>query len=185
MQTDYDIHTPVGMIGQPTGVTVRAGDGGVLDIMSPMDSELERFVLDEIIGEPGVTTKGIGVTVSGGIVTLRGSVSSLADKRAAIAAAERVTGVRAVACEIEITLPSAYRTEDQSLAQIAAAALEWDSFLPWRAVVVAVEDGWVTLSGTVAYAYQRASAGRSISYVPGVRGISNEIVVLSEVAKAS
>jgi osmotically-inducible protein OsmY len=154
-------------------------------MMWPMDFELAHFVLDEIIGEPEVTQKGIGVTASGGIVTLHGSVSSLAEKQAAIAAAERVHGVRGVACEIEVKLPSAYRTEDQSLAQIAATAIEWDSFLPWRAVVIAVEDGWVTLSGTVFYDYQRASAERSISYVPGVRGISNEIVVARPVAKAS
>ncbi len=154
-------------------------------MMSPMDSDLERFVLDEIIAEPGVTLKGIDVSVSGGIVTLRGSVPSLAEKLAAIAAAERVKGVRAVACEITVKLPSAYRTEDQALAEAAAIAIEWDSFLPRRAVVVAVDDGWVTLSGTVPYHYQRTSAERSVSYVPGVRGIRNEIAVMSRVAKAS
>jgi osmotically-inducible protein OsmY len=154
-------------------------------MMSPMDSELERLVLDEIIAEPRLSNRAIGVTVSGGIATLRGALPCLAEKHAAIAAAERVKGVRAVACEVEVRLPSAHRTQDQSLAEAAALAIEWDSFLPRRAVAVAVEDGWVTLSGTVPYDYQRASAERSISYVVGVRGISNEVVVVPPVAKAS
>ncbi len=154
-------------------------------MMSITDAELERDVLDEILWEPSVTEKGLGVTVSEGIVTLTGSLPSLAEKHAAIEAVERVKGVRAVASELEVKLPSAFRTEDESLARAAAVAIEWDSFLPRGAVAVAVEHGWVRLRGTVPYHYQRKSAERSISYLVGVRGITNDIVVVPPIPTAS
>jgi osmotically-inducible protein OsmY len=154
-------------------------------MMSITDAELERDVLDELLWEPSVTEKGIGVMVSEGIVTLTGSTPSLAEKHAAIEAVERVKGVRAVASELEVKLPSAYRTEDESLARTAAIAIEWDSFLPRGAVAVVVEHGWVTLSGTVPYHYQQKSAARSISYLVGVRGITNDIVVVSPIPTAT
>lgn len=154
-------------------------------MMSITDADLERDVLDELLWESSVTQKGLGVTVSEGIVTLTGSLPSLAEKHAAIEAAERVKGVRAVASELEVKLPSAFRTEDESLARAAAAAIEWDSFLPRGAVAVAVEHGWITLSGTVPYHYQRKSAERSISYLVGVRGITNAIVVVPPVPTAT
>ena len=148
------------------------------------DTELERYVLDELHWEPSVTEKGIGVSVSDGIVTLRGSMRSLAEKHAAIEAVERVKGVRGVASELAVKLPSA-QTEDESLARAAAIAIEWDSFLPRGAVAVSVERGWVTLSGVLPYHYQRGSAERSISYLAGVRGITNEIVVVPSVPTAT
>src|SRR5579862_2732650 len=154
-------------------------------MMSITDTELERDVLDELIWEPSVTEKGLGVKISEGIVTLSGSLPSLAQKHAAIEAAERVKGVRAVVSELEVRLPSAFRTEDESLARTAALAIEWDSFLPRGAVAVAVERGWVTLSGTVPYHHQRKSAERSISYLPGVCGITNEVVVVPPIPIAT
>lgn len=132
---------------------------------------------DRIHDDIMTAVQGVDVAVSDGIVTLSGSTSSLAEKQAAIEAVERVKGVRAVASELEVQLPSAFRTEDESLARAAAIAIEWDSFLPRGAVAVVVEHGWVTLSGTVTYQYQRKSAERSISYLVGVRGITNRIAV--------
>jgi osmotically-inducible protein OsmY len=149
-------------------------------MMSITDMDLERDVLDELLWEPSVTEKGLGVTVCEGIATLSGSLPSLAEKHAAIEAAERVKGVRAVVSELDVRLPSAFRTEDESLARAAAVAIEWDSFLPRGAVAVAVEHAWITLSGTVPYHYQRKSAERSISYLVGVCGITNDIVVVNQ-----
>jgi osmotically-inducible protein OsmY len=63
------------------------------------------------------------------------------------------------------------------LAEAAATALEWDSFVPRGKVTVEVDNGWLTLNGNVSYEYQRGAAERSIRNLLGVRGITNLILV--------
>lgn len=141
------------------------------------DVELERDVLAELRWDPSVTEKGIGVKAKEGVVTLRGTVPSYAAKHAALAAAERVKGVRAVAQELEIALPKDSERTDASLAQGVATSIEWNAFVPRGKVTVAVEKAWVTLSGTVDHEYQRSEAERSLRNLVGVRGIVNLIGV--------
>ena len=43
------------------------------------------------------------------------------------------------------------------------AILDWDAQIPKEAVQVTVEHGWVTLSGTVAWQYQRLLAAQAIA----------------------
>jgi len=141
------------------------------------DTDLERDVLAELGWEPSVTEKGIGVKAKDGVVTLRGTVPSYAEKYAALRAAERVKGVRAVAQELEIALPKADERTDARLAEGAATSIEWNSFVPRGKVTVAVEKGWATLGGTVDHEYQRSEAERSLRTLVGLRGITNLIVV--------
>ena len=68
------------------------------------DMELQRDILDEILWEPSTYTPDIGVIVHDGIVTLTGSVENLPAKWGAERATLRVSGVKAVANEIEETV---------------------------------------------------------------------------------
>jgi len=54
-------------------------------------------------------------------------------------------------------------------------ALYWDLAVPPHTVRVEVENGWVTLSGTVDRPYQRACAESDARRVPGVVGVTNQI----------
>lgn len=148
------------------------------------DADLERDVLAELRWEPSVSEKGIGVTAKDGVVTLHGSVPSYAEKYAALVAAERVRGVRAIAQELEIRLPSGHEKSDQALAEAAATALEWDSFVPKGKLTVAVDNAWITLNGDVSYVYQRNAAERAIRNLLGVQGITNLIAVSPPVPTA-
>jgi osmotically-inducible protein OsmY len=56
-------------------------------------------------------------------------------------------------------------------------ALHWDLAVPPHAVKVEVEDGWVTMTGTVDRPYQRACAESDARRVPGVVGVTNQILV--------
>jgi len=141
------------------------------------DVELERDVLAELRWEPSVSEKGIGVKVKDGVVTLRGTVPSFAEKHGVLMAAERVKGVRAVAQELEIALPKENERTDQLLAQGAALAIEWNTFVPRGGVTVVVEKGWVTLNGTVDHEWQRGEAARSLRNLVGLRGITNLIAL--------
>ncbi len=54
-------------------------------------------------------------------------------------------------------------------------ALYWDLRVPRHQLSVDVENGWVTVSGTVDRHYQRACAESDARSVPGVIGVTNLI----------
>ena len=54
-------------------------------------------------------------------------------------------------------------------------ALYWDLAVPRHGLNVDVENGWVTVSGTVDQPYQRSCAESDAKNVPGVIGVTNLI----------
>ena len=54
-------------------------------------------------------------------------------------------------------------------------ALHWDLAVPRDRLNVDVENGWVTVSGTVDLPYQKACAECDARNVPGVVGVTNLI----------
>jgi osmotically-inducible protein OsmY len=54
-------------------------------------------------------------------------------------------------------------------------ALHWDLAIPRDRVTVDVENGWVTVSGTVDLPYQKTCAESDARNVPGVAGVTNLI----------
>ena len=141
------------------------------------DLTLKGFVEDELEWEPRIDAADIGVAVEDGVVTLMGHVSSFAEKLAAEDAAKRVKGVRAIAQEIEVRLSGRPKTDDDEIARKAADVLDWDVSVPDGKVQVRVQNGWVTLSGEVDWNYQRDAAKWRVASLPGVRGVSNSIMV--------
>jgi osmotically-inducible protein OsmY len=145
------------------------------------DNHLQRAVQAELNWEPGITAAHIGVAAEDGVVTLTGHVDTFAEKHAAEVAALRVRGVKAVAEEIEIRLrPETQRTDDE----IAAAAVErlaWDVSVPPDAVRVAVESGWITLSGEVEWHYQKAAAEEDMRRLFGVVGVTSRVAIKSKI----
>jgi osmotically-inducible protein OsmY len=80
------------------------------------DSEPRRDVEGELEWEPGVDERRIGVSVIDGVVTFTGQASSYAERWRAERAVERVTGVRGIATDLEVS-----RTREQSDRDIARA----------------------------------------------------------------
>lgn len=67
------------------------------------DSQIREEVIQELRWDPQVTDPdAIGVAVKDGAVTLTGAVSTYAQKFAAVRAASRVYGVKAVADELTV-----------------------------------------------------------------------------------
>ena len=137
------------------------------------DKELQRDVLDELVYEPCVDASKIGVIAHNGIVTLSGTVASYAEQHAATHAAERVAGVQAVANETKVELPSMHQRDDADIAQAVLNALKWHVWVPQETIKVKVEQGWVTLEGTVNSKFQRTSAEDAVRYLTGVKGVIN------------
>lgn len=139
------------------------------------DLKLQQRVIDELEFDPRVKASHIGVSVRDGVVTLNGHVESFVEKYAAERAARRVRGVKAVAEEIKVRLPSDKKTGDDEIAARAVRMLAWDVAVPLGGIQVKVEHGVVTLSGEVDWAYQRAEAEYNVHKLGGVKAVINAI----------
>jgi osmotically-inducible protein OsmY len=148
------------------------------------DLSIKQEVEEELQWEPSVNAAGIGVAVKEGIVTLTGRVATYAEKMAAARAAARVTGVKAVANDLEVGLSASDRRSDEDIARSVANALTWNTSIPPDRVKAQVSQGWVTLEGTVEWYYQKEAAERAVRPVRGVKGVTNNIVVKPTVTAA-
>ncbi len=141
------------------------------------NSQLQHDVLEELQSEPSADAAAIGVTAKDGIVTLTGTVKSYAEKASAARAAEQVLGVKAVADELEVSLPGTHVRTDEDIAQAVLNAVKCDIMVPDDRIKVMVEAGHVTLEGTVDYQHQKTGALSSIRNFAGVKGITDVITV--------
>jgi osmotically-inducible protein OsmY len=146
------------------------------------DAEIQRDVLEEMRWEPRVQPNEIGVAVKDGVVTLSGWVDSYTKRWAAEEAAHRVRGVKAVANNVEVRLPSSSERTDADLAEAVVRALEWDAFIPVEKLDVTVSKGWVTLKGEVEWQFEKDDAERVTRRLTGVKGVTNLIVVKPHVS---
>jgi osmotically-inducible protein OsmY len=148
------------------------------------DRELQRDVLEALKWEPSVDAAHIGVSAEDGVVTLTGYVSSYGERYAAEQAAKRVHGVKAVVNDIEVKLPGSSQRTDEEIAQAAVDALRSNVAVPADRIKVTVSKGWITLEGEVEWQYQRLAAESAVRNLPGVVGVSNQVVVRPRVSPA-
>ena len=114
---------------------------------------------------------------------LAGHVSSYTEKWNAERAAQRVSGVKALAIEMDVKLPLLSKRNDADIARSVENVLDWTiSYLPKDCIKVMVENGWVTLSGEVEWEYQRRTAAEGIRNLMGVTGVSNNINIRPKVS---
>ena len=145
------------------------------------NSQMQHEVLAELEFDPSVDATKIGVTADDGIVTLSGHVPAFSDKWNAERIVKRIHGVRAVANEIDVTLPATETHDDAAIARSAANALNWNTAVPREQITVTVTHGWVTLDGSVEWQFQKRAAEDAVRVLTGVRGVSNTIAVVPKV----
>lgn len=141
------------------------------------DMQLQADVVAELHYEPSLDDRAIAVRVENGVVTLAGTVPSYSERIAAVHAVERLDGVMGVANELVVAPLSAFERSDVDIAEAAVRALLWSSSVPGNRVKVQVQRGWVTLDGSLEWAYQREAAEEIVRHLVGVRGITNQIAL--------
>lgn len=146
------------------------------------DRQLQQNVIDELEFEPGIRATDIGVSVHNGVVTLSGFVDSYSEKYDAERVAKRVFGVKAVANDLEVKIPSAAKRTDPEIAEAAVRALETNWSVPKDKVKVTVRDGVVTLEGDLDWKYQSTAAEETVRRLSGVRSVVNLIKVKPHVS---
>jgi len=144
-----------------------------------LDERLKNAVGNQLEFDPEVDASMIGLSAQEGVVTLTGFVSTYAAKLAAERAARRVYGVKAIANELVVKL--AAPRIDPDIATDALDALKNRIDVP-LGIGVTVREGHITLTGEVAWMFQKASAARAVKYLRGVRGVINNITLKPSVS---
>jgi osmotically-inducible protein OsmY len=147
--------------------------------MRKSNVQLQRDVIDELRWDPDIDPGTVAVAVREGVVALFGEQATSSARLAAVRAAERVPGVRAVADNIVVQVPGSLRRTDTGIAADVTDVLSRDSDVP-DSVKARVNDGWLCLEGVVEWPYQARAAEdaiRSCSRIFGLRGITNDIAI--------
>ena len=145
------------------------------------NQELKQHVESALAWEPSVDCADIGVSAVDAVVTLRGNVASYAERVAAERAALHVYGVKAVANDLVVRLPSGTERTDTDIAHAVVTAFTWSTVVPQERVTATVTNGWVTLNGALDWQFQKDAAARAVRDLTGVRGVENHIVVTPHV----
>ena len=127
--------------------------------MSKTSDEIEHAVRSALSDDPRLPFNDeIAVDVYHGVVTLRGTVGSFGQERAAVAAARRQPGVEDVYDQLQVRLLD-------------------DPMLDADYLDVRVKDAWVTLTGHADRQFQSDKAFEHMLNLRGVTGVTNEITV--------
>jgi osmotically-inducible protein OsmY len=120
----------------------------------------------------------IAISADSGLVTLRGTIGSFRQRRAAVSDARAVDHDYEVLDELKVRLLDDWTREDADVRGIALQILMWDVEVPSESVDVNVREGWVTLKGDVTYQFESDAAFEDVAGLYGVTGVTNEIKVI-------
>ena len=141
---------------------------------------IEAAVTEALRSDPRVPhPEEIALTVEEDTVTLRGTVGSFSQRRAAVRDARTIDGVHYVYDDLLVRLLDAAGRSDAELRGMVLQAIAWDTEAPAELIDVKVQDGWVTLRGTVSWQFQSDAAYEDVASLSGVIGITNDIRVVN------
>jgi osmotically-inducible protein OsmY len=145
---------------------------------------VQTAVKAELMMDPKIDASEIAVSADDGVVTLQGTVGSLRQKIEAGRDAKSVYGVTDVDNQLQVRILAGDRKGDAELRGTVLQALRLDSLVP-STIDAKVEDGYVTLTGTANWHFERFEAESVASNVPGVTGVRSEIVLESAPSAAN
>ena len=155
------------------------------EMIMKTDEQLKDDVAAELRWSPSINASQIGVEVKNGIVTLAGSVASYSEKLEAEHVTQRVSGVKALAVQLDVKLANSSERTDADIALTAKNVIQWLSIIPSDAVKVMVENGWITLTGDLEWKYQQVAAVVAVRYLMGVKGVFDQIQIIPKLTPKS
>jgi osmotically-inducible protein OsmY len=139
------------------------------------DVELQRVVEAQLQSDTALGSANITVAVKDRVVTLAGFTRSFRQRRRAVDAVERVSGIAGIVDDIEVRVPLLHRRPDPEIARNAVETLKLELSEAAENLKVTVDDGFVVIEGQVGSNFEREEAELAIRLQPGVRGIRNLI----------
>ncbi len=136
-------------------------------------------VAEKLKFEPMIDASNIAISIQGDddIVVLAGTVKSVAEKFAAEKAVKSLTNVRTIANEIEVNFSTNYHKTDVEIAKEVTNALKNNVITASQNIQAVIKHSIVTLTGNVAWNYQKKEAFDSINRLFGIKSIINNIVI--------
>lgn len=147
----------------PTAVTV------------PTDTEIKSNVQSTLTWNAAVDSTDIEVSVANGTVTLEGTVPEYWQRWRAGDLAADLSGVITVENHLTVVPTKSY--VDRDVAEDIEAALSRNVYVEAEKVTVKVENGVVTLTGTLPTYHARRQAYNAAANTLGVIEVNNDIVV--------
>ena len=129
------------------------------------DEDIRKDILMALLNDPATESYHVSASVKDGVVTLTGTVGSQAESRLVQRVAEGVRGVKDVHNVLVVNY-AGKRTDGEIAADIQAV-LHWDIWVTGYPIQVGVEDGNVTLTGTVGSVVEKSRV-TSDAWVNGV-----------------
>lgn len=124
-----------------------------VDPVERSDTKIRADIVAALATDPATDSWEIGVTVNDGLASLSGTVESFAESELATTIAKSIAGVREVQNNISYTF-STTRVDSEILKDINQR-LRWDARIDEGLVSVEVDQGIVTLDGSVGSVYER------------------------------
>ena len=148
------------------------------------DDQLQKKLTKQIaydrVGYYDNTFNYIAINVKDGVVTLDGDTVYDVPKDSALAIVARTAGVKDVVNDVSVLPVSRF---DDSIRTLTARAIYRDSVLgryasdPAHPIRIVVDNGHVTLYGTVENTMDKTIAGMRANSVPGAFSVENKLIV--------
>ena len=139
------------------------------------DKQIQQHVEDGLQQERAIHDRQIRVAVTNGVVTLSGTLDNVEEKCLAGLIAWWVPGV--TDCDNQIAIEPAMDLADDALLDVIRQAFEKDVLVNPSAIGVAVQDGTVTLMGSVGSEEERTAAEHDAYYIWGVQHVINRLAI--------
>jgi osmotically-inducible protein OsmY len=145
--------------------------------MTTKSLDLQEEIIEQLAYDPRIDAQDIAVTVLEGVVTLRGTVPNLIERWEAENAVKRLRGIRGIADELTVDLPTTHVRTDTDIALALERRFESNPRVPTNVQFV-VKDGRVSLTGEVPWFYQSEEALHEARRIIGVKDVSNLISII-------
>jgi osmotically-inducible protein OsmY len=152
-------------------VTIKPPEGPEV----PTDDQLESIVINMLPWDAEIDASDLRAISDAGWVTLKGTVPAYWQKLRAEDVALSVRGVRGVTNELAVVPTKKY--EDRKIAEQITAALERNVYANRDEIDIKVDNGVVTLTGTVPDRRAYRVARDTVRHTPGVVDVINELLV--------
>ena len=145
-----------------------------------LQHKLAKKLADDRVGYYDNAFNYLALDVKDGVVTVNGDTTSDVAKDSALAIVARTPGVKDVVNQVTVLPVSIF---DDSIRVRTARAIYRDSVLsryatdPVRPIRIVVDNGHVTLYGTVESAMDKTIAGIRANSVPGAFSVENKLMV--------
>ena len=142
-------------------------------------NEQEKVVKDRLTWNNEIDETQIDVSVSDGIATLKGCVTSYPEKILAEIESSMVVGIISIINEIEVKFSEKLGGKsDKDVEEAMYCLLDANSEINPNDVKVSVKDGIISLEGKVNSLWKREKIQKMASQIKGVNSIKDNILVI-------